>query len=66
MVIPTRDVGIGNRAPAEARARFSMPEKARGASLFSANFRSPGGSLGDPVGPPMRSEGVDDDQFDLS
>ena len=55
-----------NRAPAEARARFSMPEKWRGANLFSAHFRSPGGPLGNPMGPRMRSEDVDDDQFDLS
>ena len=66
MVKRIPDVGIENRAPAEAGARFSMPEKARGANVFSAHFRSPGGSLGDPVGPPMRSEDVDDDQFDLS
>ena len=61
-----RDNRGQNRAPAEARARFSMPEKWRGANLFSAHFRSPGGSLGDPMGPRMRSEDVDDDQFDLS
>ena len=61
-----RDNRTQNRAPAEARARFSMPEKRRGANLFSAHFRSPGGPLGDPMGPRMRSEDVDDDQFDLS
>ena len=55
-----------NRAPAEARARFSMPEKWRQANLFSPHFGCPGGSLGDPMGPPMRSEDVDDEQFDLS
>ena len=62
----TRDNRCQNRAPAEARARFSMPEKWRGANLFSAHFRSPGGPLGDPMGPLMRSEDVDDNQFDLS
>ena len=61
-----RDNRGQNRAPAEARARFSMPEKWRQANLFSAHFRSPGGPLGDPMGPRMRSEDVDDDQFDLS
>ena len=61
-----RDNRWQNRAPAEARARFSMPEKTRQANHFSAHFRSPGGSLGDPMGPPMRSEDLDDDQFDLS
>ena len=55
-----------NRAPAEARARFSMPEKWRQANLFSPHFGCPGGSLGDPMGLPMRSEDVDDDEFDLS
>ena len=55
-----------NRVPAEARARFSMPEKWRGANLFSPHFRSPGGYLGDPMGPPMRSQDVDDDELDLS
>ena len=33
MVIPIPDVGIGNRVPAEARARFSMPEKWRQGNL---------------------------------
>ncbi len=61
-----RDNRNENRALAEARVRFSMPEKRRGANLFSLHFRSSGGSLGDPMGPPMRSEDVDDDQFDLS
>ena len=62
----TRDNRRENRAPAWARVRFSMPEKRRQANLFSLHFRSSGGSLGDPMGPPMRSEDVDDDQFDLS
>ena len=61
-----RDNRGQNRAPTEARARFSMPEKWRQANLFSVHFRSPGGSLGDPMGPPMRADDVDDDQFDLS
>ena len=56
----------GNRAPAEALARFSMPEQRRQADLRSVNFPSPGGALGGPMGLPMRSEDVDDDQFDLS
>ena len=55
-----------NRAPAEARARFSMPEKKRQANLFSPHFGCPGGPLGDPMGPPMRSEDVDDEELDLS
>ena len=49
-----RDNRSENRAPASARVRFSMPEKRRGANLFSRHFRSSGGSLGDPRGPPMR------------
>ena len=64
--IPIPDDKPENRAAAEARARFSMPEKWRGENLFSPHFGCPGGSLGDPMGPPMRSEDVDDDQFDLS
>ena len=55
-----------NRAPAEARARFSMPEKWRQANLFSPHVGCPGGPLGDPMGPPMRSQDVDDDELDLS
>ena len=65
-VIPIPDDKHENLAPAQARVRFSMPEKKREANFFSLNFRSSGGSLGDPMGPPMRSENVDDDQFDLS
>ena len=61
-----RDNRGENRAPAEARVRFSMPKKKRQSNLFSLHFRSSGGSLGGPMGPPMRSEDVDDDQFDLS
>ena len=61
-----RDNRGQNRAPAEARARFSMPEKWRQANLFSPHFGCPGGPLGDPMGPPMRSQDVDDDELDLS
>ena len=62
----TRDNQNQNRDPADARRRFSMPEKRRGANLFSLHFGCPGGPLGDPMGPPMRSQDVDDDELDLS
>ena len=61
-----RDNRSENRAPAEAPARFSMPEKRRQANLFSVHFRSSNGSLGDPMGLPKRPEDVGDDQVDLS
>ena len=53
-------------ATAQALVRFSMPEKWRQASLFSGHVWSSNGLLGDPMGPPKRSQDVDDEEFNLS